>query len=268
MTLLRAFSTLGCPGLSLDEALGVAERHGIGAIELRALGNTLDLPAYLTAQFGSPAALAARLRGSASRVRLVAFDTSLHVIGTTPAERATLLEFVPWAEALGVRWLRVFDGGKNTDEAEFTEAAATLDWWRGLRRERGWQADLMIETHDSLFTAAAITRFLAAVPGAAILWDSHHTWKRGGEDPPATWRAIRASVVHVHVKDSISVPSAKHPYTYVPPGMGEFPAAPLFDILRADDFKGPVSLEWELMWHPYLSPLEDALGVAAERKWW
>jgi sugar phosphate isomerase/epimerase len=266
MALLRAFSTLGCPQLSLDEALALAVKYGLGAIELRALGGSLDLPAYLTAQFGTPAALAAHLRGA--RVRVVALNTSLHVIGVTEEERATLLNFIPWAEALGVRWLRVFDGGKNGDATEMAQAVETLAWWKNLRREGGWQADLMVETHDSLFNAAAVTRFLAAAPGTAILWDSHHTWKRGGEDPPATWRAIRASVVHVHVKDSISVPSAKHPYTYVPPGLGEFPAAPLFAVLQADGFAGPVSLEWELMWHPYLSPLEDALGVAAERQWW
>jgi sugar phosphate isomerase/epimerase len=266
MALQRAFSTLGCPELSLDEALALAARHDMGAIELRALGGTLDLAAYLAKQFGTPAALAAHLRGAP--VRVIALDTSLHVIGVTSEERATLLNFLPWAEALGVRWLRVFDGGKNGDDAELAQAADTLAWWKNLRRERSWQADLMVETHDSLFTATAVKRFLAAAPGTAILWDTHHTWKRGGEDPPATWRAIRADVVHVHVKDSISVPSAKHPYTYVPPGLGEFPAAPLFAALRADGFAGPVSLEWELMWHPYLSPLEDALGVAAERHWW
>ncbi len=266
MDLVRAFSTLGCPELSLDEAIALAVRHDLGAIELRVLGGTLDLPAYLAAQFGTPAALAKHLRGAP--VRVVALDTSLHVIGATPTERATLLDFLPWAEALGVRWLRVFDGGKKADAAEMADAVATLDWWKNLRRERGWQTDLMVETHDSLFTVAAVTRFLDAVPGTAILWDTHHTWKRGGEDPTATWRALRAHIVHVHVKDSISVPSAKHPYTYVPPGLGEFPAAPLFAALRGDNFAGPVSLEWELMWHPYLSPLEDALGVAAERKWW
>lgn len=126
----------------------------------------------------------------------------------------------------------------------------------------------MVETHDSLFTAAAIRRFLAAAPGTGILWDSHHTWKKGGEDPVLTWRAIRESVVHVHVKDSVSAPSARHPFTYVRPGEGEFPMAPLVAALRMDGFAGPVSLEWELMWHPYLAPLDEALASARARAWW
>ena len=132
----------------------------------------------------------------------------------------------------------------------------------------GWSCDVMIETHDSLFTAAAIGRFLAVAPDAAILWDAHHTWRKGGEDPLVTWRAIRGSVPHVHVKDSIGVPSARHPFTYVLPGDGEFPMAPLMAVLRADNFAGPVSLEWEKMWHPYLAPLDEALATATARGWW
>jgi len=175
---------------------------------------------------------------------------------------------VPWAEALGVTWLRVFDGGRLADSAELAEAVATLDWWQNLRRQHGWKAQVMIETHDSLFTAAAIGRLLQARPDAAILWDSHHTWRKGSEDPLKTWTAIRAHVAHIHVKDSINVPSAKHPFTYVLPGDGGFPIAPLLAALKADAYAGLVSFEWEKMWHPYLPPLDQALRVATERAWW
>jgi sugar phosphate isomerase/epimerase len=116
--------------------------------------------------------------------------------------------------------------------------------------------------------AAAITEFLAAVPGVGLLWDAHHTWRKGGEDPVATWRAVRAHVVHLHVKDSVAVPSARHPFTYVLPGDGGFPMAALMAAVRVAGFTGPVSLEWEKQWHPYLPPLETALRVAAARTWW
>jgi hypothetical protein len=38
--------------------------------------------------------------------------------------------------------------------------------------------------------------------------------------------------------------------------------------LRADDFAGPVSLEWERMWHPYLPSLDEALTAATASQWW
>ncbi len=266
MSLSRCFSSLGCPEFSLDETLALAERHRVPAVELRALDGTVELGDYFQRTYGSPEGLAARLRGSP--VRIAAFNASLHLVGSTPIERDQLVAFAPWAEAAGARWLRVFDGGRLADAGEFTAAAEVIRWWRTLRQARGWRTDIMVETHDSLFTADAILRFVAAVPGTAILWDAHHTWKKGGEDPVATWRKIHAAVVHVHVKDSVSRPSARHPYTYVLPGEGDFPAAPLIATLAADAFAGPVSLEWERMWHPYLPPLDEALRVAGERGWW
>jgi len=270
MPLFRCFSSLGCPELSLEETLALAARHDLAGVELRALGGTTDLAGYLRERFGSPEELAEHHRRTfaAAPVRVVAFNTSMKLVGAAPADREQLRDLVPWAEALGVRWLRVFDGGQSADPAEIARAVDTLRWWRGERAARGWAVDWMIETHDSLFTAAAIGRLLAAVPDAAILWDAHHTWKKGGEDPVVTWRAIRAHVVHIHVKDSVSVPSARHPFTYVLPGAGEFPVAPLLAALRADRFPGPVSLEWERLWHPYLPPLDEALAVATARAWW
>lgn len=262
----RCISSLGCPELSLDETLALAAKHGIPSVELRTLAGSTELAEYFAREFKSPEALAAHLRSSP--VRAVAFNASLHLVGATAAEREQLEAFGPWAEAIGVRWLRVFDGGRQGDAAELAEAAETLRWWRALRDRRGWQTDLMVETHDALFTSDALARFLQTLPGIAVLWDAHHTWRKGGEDPIVTWRTIRRSVVHVHVKDSVDRPSARHPFSYVLPGDGEFPIRSLLGALRVDAFGGPVSLEWERMWHPYLPTLDEALTTAEKRKWW
>jgi sugar phosphate isomerase/epimerase len=263
----RAFSTLGCSELTLDEAVALGRRNGIAQLELRALGGMLDLPAYFAANFDSPSALAAKL--SSARVRIVALDTSFRIIDGSATDRSSLLEFLPWAEALGVRWLRAFDGGSTLDDGALTKAGETLAWWRSIRDERKLKIDLMIETHDVLLDAAKIQRFIAAMPrdSVRLLWDAHHTWKKGGEDPLVTWKKIGSHVVHVHVKDSVSAPSERHPFTYVLPGAGEFPMAALREKLAAE-FSGAVSLEWEKLWHPYLPPLESALRSAADSGWW
>lgn len=261
----RAFSTLGCGELSLAQSLQLARNFQLDGVEVRALAGSLDVPAALTAEFGSPEKLANWL--GSQHGSIFSLDTSLRLIGATKEQRAEFLRFVPWAEQAGVRWLRVFDGGRAADDEELAAARDTFRWWRNLREARGWQVDVMIETHDCLFTAAKIQRFTSVLPGVAILWDAHHTWKKGAEAPVETWAEIASHVVHLHVKDSVSTPDAKHPYTYVFPGMGEFPAAPLMDRLRRE-FSGCVSLEWERHWHPDLPPLDQALRAAGNNRWW
>ena len=265
MAYTRTYSTLGSPELELDEVFQLAGRHNLSVIELRALAGTIDLPAYFASKYGTPAALADRLRDEP--VKIISLDTSLKLAGGTGKDREDFLGYIPWAEALGVPRLRVFDGGDKADPATFRAMAETVGWWRNLRAENKWRTDLMVETHDALFTADTINRFLALAPGVGILWDTHHTWKRGQEDPLVTWRAIHAHVVHMHVKDSVSIPSGKHPFSYRLPGDGEFPMQPLREVIR-HEYAGPVSLEWEKLWHPELAPVETALTAATERGWW
>lgn len=265
MAYARTFTTLGCPDFTLEQALALAEKHNVSAVEIRALGGTIELAGYLAQNYGTPAALAEKLR--AFPIKIIALDTSLKLVGAAAVERDKFLALLPWSEAIGCTHLRVFDGGSTFDDRERAEAVATLRWWRELRAQHGWKTDIMVETHDTLFTADKIAQFIAAAPSTAILWDSHHTWKRGGEDPVVTWRAIKAHVAHLHVKDSISRPSVRHPYSYVLPGTGEFPMAPLCAVLRAE-YSGAVSLEWEKLWHPYLPPLDEALVEAEARQWW
>lgn len=231
---------------------------------MRALGGTLDLPALLGMRPGGMAGL--RLAIEQAGVAVPVVDSSFRLTEPRAVEREQLLAFIPWAEAMGTAYLRVFDGDLN-DEAGMALATETLAWWRAERRARRVRVDLAVETHDSLFTAAAIRRLVAAAPSVKILWDSHHTWRHGGENPRETWEALSGHIVHIHVKDSVSRPGPRFPYTYVLPGTGEFPMGALKPILDAD-FGGAVSLEWEKFWHPDLPPLAEALDSARGRAWW
>jgi sugar phosphate isomerase/epimerase len=261
----RALSTLGCPALPLDEVLALAARHRIDAVELRTLEDTTDLPAVFARNGLDGARRAMRLH---PQVQVLALSTSFSLVSPAEADRAALLSFVPWAEALGIPWLRVFDGGAAADGASASRAAETLGWWRRLRREHGWKVDAMVETHDGLVAYESIRRFCTEAEGVALLWDAHNTWRKTGIDPVALWPLIAGHVVHIHVKDSVSRPSDNLPYTYVLPGDGEFPMGRLADALRRDGYEGAISLEWERQWHPDLPPLEAALQAAADHGWW
>lgn len=260
----RAFSTLGCPDISASEIFSLAKRHGIGLVELRATCRSIDLPARLAIEFGKPANFAKF--AAKQEARVIAIDTSLSLTGDSAA-RAAFLQYVPWAEALGGVRLRVFDGNAGNSEDDRNKSIDMLAWWHDLRAKNNWRSDIMIETHSSLVTSVALRTFLAAVPEKpAILWDTHHTWRIGGEAPGVTWTVIKEHTVHLHVKDSITSHLGKYDYTL--PGNGEFPMNELMETILLDGYNGIVSLEWEKYWHLELPSLETALDTATANQWW
>ncbi len=257
-TLTHCFSTLGCPDLSIHEAAELAQAYGIPAVELRVISGSLDIPQALAAEFGDPAGFHHWLENTP--IRIAGLGTSARLFGDE--NLVELEQFLPWAEAARVPFLRIFDGGEILSDADYIQAGERLAQWQADRQRRGLVVDLMIETHDALAQPAQLSEFVTRLPTVAILWDAHHTWAKGGADPLATWRSIAPHVVHVHVKDSALRADGRH---YVLPGQGDFPMATLMPLLEAAG-PLPISLEWERHWHNELPPLDQALQAA--RSWW
>lgn len=261
----RTFSTLGCPDLSLEEVITLSNNVAITGIELRVLDGTFDLPTFLAANYGRPFMLADRMKKE--RAKIISLSTSLKLAGSMPPDFDRFIEFIPWADGLRVPYLRVCDGGSPTDNDTHGEMSSSVAWFREQRARRNWVTDVMVETGDALSTSEKIISFLKRSPGTKILWDAHHTWKVGGEDPLTTWRAIRPHVVYIHVKDSVSVPQKDLPYTYKIPGTGEFPMKELREVLWKE-YSGPLCLEWERLRHSDLPRIESAFSSAIRSGWW
>jgi sugar phosphate isomerase/epimerase len=127
---------------------------------------------------------------------------------------------------------------------------------------------MLLETHDAFSASAPCAELMRRLDAPLeVIWDSHHTWRLGGESPADSWACLSPWARHVHVKDSIDKPSARHPFTYVLPGDGQAPLAEIVGLLRAQQFAGVVSLEWEKLWHPYLPPLRAALIQLQAQPW-
>jgi len=269
-TYTSCVSTLGCPDLTLDAVLELSEKFGVECLELRSLEGSIQLPECL---HGLPGGLdevnkkLARLKGGC-RV----LGTSCKLVGAREEARDELVEFARLADRIDTPYLRVFGGGKWGEEltdANYRDAIDFLNWWKQEREENGWKADIAIETHDAFSASPPLIRLFERLGrSVTLIWDTHHTWKLGGERPAESWNHLGEFTEHVHIKDSISTPSARHPYTYVLPGTGEMPMREVMDILDANAFTGSVALEWEKMWHPYLVDIAEPLAACRKQGWW
>lgn len=265
-------STLGCHELDLSAICKLAQQHDVFHLEIRSLADCLNLPEYLDANFADdPAAVKEILREHGQSI--IALNSGFNLIkaAADKTPRDELLAFAHWAALLDIPLIRIFGGGSMDEplsEADLATAVANLKWWQGERQKNNWKTQIALETHDGFSSGKRCLQLQEAYGHPIdVIWDTHHTWKMGGESPQQTWDQIAPMIQHIHIKDSVSIPSARHPYSYCLPGEGEFPVGDTYNVLRDNNYNGVVSLEWERKWHPYLPDLDTALTALTESGW-
>lgn len=188
-------SSLGLPGASLDELLGLTRAHGCRAVELR-VGD--GEPVHL----GLDPAARARVRAACADAGLdvPAVATYVKVCGEEPVDEA-IADHLRLAADLGAAGIRVFPGGDGSPAAA-QRAVARLAAAADLASTLGVR--ILVETHDSHPRGADVARLLAApeLAGAPVgaLWDIAHPWV-AGETPRETAQALAPYLSHVQVKD-------------------------------------------------------------------
>ncbi len=264
------FSSMGAPEMDLEQLTRLAARLECPHLELRTLEGTIDIASVLDRRYPDPED--ARKAVEAEGVGIVCMNSSFKLTEADEPARTSLEGYARWADHLGARYIRIFGGGKWNEpvgEDRWKLARENLEWWKKEKAARGWKAEIIVETHDAFSgTKECLELFDKLGTPLPLLWDTHHTWKLAGESPGDSWNQLREHIRHVHIKDSVSKPSDRHPYTYVALGSGEFPLRETLRILDESGYEGVVSVEWEKLWHPYLAPMETALTQAREAGLW
>jgi sugar phosphate isomerase/epimerase len=262
-------STLGCPDLRFPQICQLLSEFALHELEFRAVDGRIDLPQWAVDAGWIPFQATGLL--AKHDIRFVVADSSFKLVGNDEKSRAELLAFCEWADSWSARYVRAFGGGtwgQALTEEDYDQAALTIAWWQQERKQRGWAIELLLETHDAFCASSSCRQLLARLhEPIGIIWDSHHTWRLGGETPRESWSQLSQWIRHVHVKDSVNKPSARHPYTYVLPGDGDMPVGQVVEVLSEHHFPGVVSLEWERLWHPYLPLLREALARLQAQPW-
>jgi sugar phosphate isomerase/epimerase len=263
-----AFSTLGCPGWTLEQVVDGARRYGYDGVELRLLDGEPIGPEL-------PAGERARVRRAFAGAGLpvCCLDTSVRVATGEDPDRvaAELRALLALASEWEAPLLRVFPGpwpeGRPA-EAVYDGVAALLNGVTPEAERRG--VAIVIETHDSMSSARAVAEALRRVPSPACgaLWDTHHPF-RVGERPEEVLDLLGDRILHCHVKDARRDDTARTGWDLVLLGEGEVPVRASLDALLARGYAGWVSVEWEKKWHPHIPEPEVALPqhAAVLRDW-
>ncbi|MFF3493439.1 sugar phosphate isomerase/epimerase family protein [Streptomyces sp. NPDC002795] len=253
-----AFSTLGVPGLPLDDVLALATAHGYHGVELRAHP---EEPVHPGIDREQRADAAARFKSAGVEVLGVAGYARVAAPGEDGPVLDDVRALVDLAHDLGSRYVRVFPGGgdeQGPEEADAT-AARRLGVAAEYAADRGVR--VLLETHDSHRTGAAASRILGTVGhrNVGALWDVMHTWL-GGEQPVASYAALSPFLGYVQVKD-IAGPDDTVP---LPLGDGVLPLAECVEVLSREGWDGWLCWEYEARWYESAAPLPGLLRAGRE----
>ncbi len=260
-----AYSSLACPGWTVEEAADAVARYGFDGIEWR-LADGEPITSQTSPEVLRRVVEATRARG----LRVPALDSSCQLAQVDDAGRSKSAregEFmVDLALTLGAPALRVF-GGPLPDGVSISEALAPAA--EVLRRIAQHAAthdiQVLVETHDPAWSrsanAVAITT-AAGVPTAGILYDVLHPC-RMGETVEQTVSTLGRHVKLVHVKDGHRPPDGSEEWPLCALGEGDVPLDSIFVMLQAQGYDGWYTFEWEKRWHPELAEPEVALPAGA-----
>ena len=254
-----AFSTLGCPKWELSKILEFAQANGFAAVELRGLLGALDLPSRPEFAPDRIGQTKKEIAASGIKIACVSSSTELHV--ADPTKRAQGIadgkRFIDLAQSLGAPYVRVF-GNKfesGTREEVIVRVAAGMHEMAEYSGPRG--VTLILESHGDFVDSPTLKEVLTRANSeyVGLLWDAHHTFVDGHEQPAKTVAELGKWIRHTHLKDSVPDGDGRK---YVLTGKGDVPVQAQVQALRRIDYKGYYCFEWEKVWHPELLEPEVA----------
>ena len=255
-----AFSTLGCPKWEWKQILDHAAQHGYAALELRGILNEMDLPkspqftgTKLAESLKDLAALGLKISDLGASARLGEADPAKR-----PAQLDEARRFIDLAHQLKSPYVRVFGGqllkGQTMEDAT---KRIVVGFQELHEHAKGSGVTLLIESHDEFTTSPSLLGILKGVnrPTTALLWDTHHTFVSGKEQPADTFKQLGKYARHTHLKDSKPEGNGRR---YVLVGTGGVPVKETVKVLVKNGYRGYYSFEWEKRWHPEIEEPEIA----------
>jgi sugar phosphate isomerase/epimerase len=256
-----AFSTLGCPQWTLERIAETARNLGYQAIELRALGGSINLLERPELQPDAIEETRALLLDQNLSICCVDTSCSFDAIDQrTRQENVEIaLKHCAIAKGLGAPLIRVFPNEipRGATRAETRDRIATSLRELSARAPSGILVGL--ETHGDFATGLAVAEIvrLAGQSNLAIIWDVANSFA-AGDSIAAAGSAVTSYLAHVHLRDA-RPKTNEALWQPVLAGQGQVPFRQVIETLRTMNYEGYVSFEWEKHWHPEIEEPEVAL---------
>ncbi len=239
----RAFSTLCCIDYSAEQIVDLAQKNNL-AVELRVddrnLENFIEKAEVLSEVFVTDVAASISINGENFK--------------------ETAYRYIDLAQKLKAKGVRIFAGEspQTFQEGIISDIEGIIKGIKKLclyAKER--DVEIWLETHSELSTGKLCKRVLDGVnmPNLKIIWDVLHSIEYH-EDINETISRLGENIVHVHLKDGRQDEDMNVcQYIHTDLCEGIMPFGEVIEALKALNFDGHLSLEWESPWRPEIRNL-------------
>ncbi len=252
-----SFSTLACPELEFGEISSMATDLGFDGVEIRGVGLDLFDGSVMPFSQAQLPQTKSRLKSLGLEISCISSGCCLKYAEKREDNINELKNYIDLAAELNCNFVRVLgdltpaphqDDYEVDDEEVYSQLQEILPY----AEEKG--VTLLVETNgvycDTDRLKGLLDRF--ASDYVAALWDIHHPYRYGKEDPEKTVQTLGIYIKYIHVKDSTIVDGN---IKYRLMGEGDLPMDDIILALKSINYTGYITLEWVKRWTP---DLEDA----------
>ncbi len=251
----RAFSTLCCINYNVQEIIELAKNNNL-SVELRVDDKNIDN------FFGKKELF------ENAKVEITDIAASIFVRNEEISENA--YKYIDLAKNLNVKGVRVF-AGESPQEFQ-NELISDIDGIvKGIKKlceyAKNKNVEIWLETHSELSTGKLCKEVLDGVnmPNLKIIWDVLHSIEYK-EDIYDTIAYLGDKIVHIHFKDAVPPEDMNMcQYVHTDLGVGIMAFDEVISELKAMNFDGYLSLEWESPWRPEIRELYPDVNVLLKK---
>lgn len=238
-----AFSTLGCPEWTLEQAIDKAVEYGFHGIEIRGIRNELNAEKIEELNAANRESTLLNAKNNGIEFCCLGASASFHEKEKQQVNMQEALATVRQASACKIPYIRIFGNSLTQEDinAQMKDIASRI---RILCQEAQMQqVTVLLEVHGDFNTSERILRTadFVACDNFGIIWDIKHS----REDPHLFWKHTKHLIRHIHLKDSINDDLCNF-------GEGTIGVENIVRMTANDGYEGFYSLEWEKRWHPQL----------------
>ncbi len=257
------FSTIGCPGWTLQKITEFAIKNNYSGIEFRGINGKLYLPdAPEFSAAGLPGTLQL-LKAGALKIAGLGSSANLHIPAKTEREKQLneARAYIELAEKVHCPYIRVFPNNlpdKSNKTATLNLIAQGMQELADYARQRN--VTVLLETHGDVVLAEDIQYIFQQITAAntGVIWDVCNMWMKTAEPADKVYQLLQPYIKHVHLKDAVM---ANGKIQYVPPGQGNVPLVQPVQLLNKNNYSGFYCFEWEKLWHPQLAEAENVFPL-------